>query len=229
METTLNNARMIRQAEYMFYTEMEPLYWTVEDAAFKGNQEKARNLFSILLYAAKYNPKLVSLGLKPVHRKRLQELSYELFADFVPKNSKSIEIRRSIDPVRLPFVKEAELQGYLQTHPEILSRALGENVRVTGIEVDVGHSYRCDIVAEGKKFYPIELKIGQTNHAVVSQCIKYCYYFYRKLRYSLYKEIQGVVIGNGFDPWSINELRREGIWCFTIRTMGDGVELSKID
>ena len=207
---------MIRQAEDMFQSEMEPLYWKVEDALHQGNQEKARNLFSILLYAAKYNSKLVSSGLKPGHRRRLKELSYELFEDFVPKNGKSIEIRRSIDPVKLPFVKEAELQEHLQTHPDILSRALGEAVRVTGIEVDVGYDYRCDIVAEGEKFYPIELKIGQTNHAVVSQCIKYCYYFYRKLRYNLCKEIQGVVIGNGFDPWSVNELRRENIWIFRI-------------
>jgi len=227
---TLNNPGMIRQANKMFYCEMEPLYWKVEDALRLGNIEKARNLFMILLYAAKHRPELVSSGLKPGHRKRLKELSYELFEDFVPKNGKSIEIRQSIGPVKLPFAKEVELQEYLQTHPEILSRALGEDVRVTGIEVDVGHDYKCDVVAEGEKFYPIELKIGQTNHAVVSQCLKYCYYFYHKLRYNLYKEIQGVTIGNGFDSWSINELRREGLWCFAIKPAKDhNIELARVD
>ena len=79
-------------------------------------------------------------------------------------------------------------------------------------------------------FYPIELKIAQGNHAVVSQCSKYCYYFYRQLRYDRFKKIQGIVIGNGYDAWSINELRREGHWIFTIVPDGDkNIKLKRVE
>jgi len=176
----LTNPSMISQAHVMFASEMEPLFWKVEDALHDGKKEQAKGIFVILLYAAKHNPQLILDGLQPGHRKRLQELSFEFFGSHVPKSVEPIEIRQPIAPRQLPFKKEGDLQKHLAAQPEILSRALEEKVRVEGIEVEVGPEYRCDIVAEGDTVYAIELKIGQTNHAVVSQCNKYCYYLRRK-------------------------------------------------
>jgi len=227
-ECQLTHPGMIQQAKVMHPSEMEPLFWHVEDALHEGNQDRARGIFVILLYAAKFNPELVQKGLQPGHRSRLQELSYELFSSSVPKSYTPIKMRPSLSPRTIPFKKEEELQKYLSSHPEILADALGEEVRINGVEVEVGPEYRCDIVAEGKQVYAIELKIGQANHAVVSQCNKYCYYLKRKLRYNHYKPVQGVVIGNGFDEWSINELRREGIWCYAVKSVGDVIKLERI-
>ena len=86
-------------------------------------------------------------------------------------------------------------------------------------------------MAESDKFfYPIELKIATATHAVVSQIQKYCFYFYRQLRYGMYREIKGVVIANGFCDRSINELRRYGIQIFTIRPDGEkSITLMHID
>jgi len=224
---------MINQAKKMHHIEMEPLYWKIEDTIYKGDTGGAASLYVIALYAAKYNKSLISKGLRETHRIRLQQMAYELFDSSVPIKRESITIRQSISPVKIPFRREFELQEYLSSNPRILSEALGENVHITGTEVEVEADceYRCDIVAESDDIlYAIELKIGQTTHAVVSQCNKYCWYFYRKLRYNHYKDIQGIIIGNGFDEWSINEIRREGIWCYRIVPVENGdIKLEKIE
>jgi len=217
MSIKLDNPSMIEQAQRMHFSEMEPLYWKIEDALYNGDTDRAANIYTIALYAAKYNKSLISKGLHSAHKIRLQQMAYELFNSAIPVKRESITIKRSINPVKIPFKLESELQKYLVSNPRVLSKALGEDVRVIGTEVETDCEYRCDVVAESPSvLYAVELKIGQTTHAVVSQCKKYCWYFYRKLRYNHYKDIQGVVIGNGMDDWSINELRREGILCYRI-------------
>ena len=95
--------------------------------------------------------------------------------------------------------------------------------------MELKNGYRCDVVAESKtRLYPIELKIAQSTHAVVSQCSKYCYYFYRKLRYDRFKYVQGVVLSNGFDAWSINAIRQEGHWILKIVPTNSGIKLLRV-
>ncbi len=228
-EITLNDPDKIEGLDTLVAQTMEPLYWVMEDSFTKGDVKLGKDIFTEFMYAAKYKPHLLVDGLKEGHRKRLKNLTYELFGNTAIKEQKTITIKHSSSAKSLPFKKEADLQIYLADNPRVLSSALGEEVRVTGMEVETDFEYRCDITAESEKtFYPIELKIRQADHAVVSQCNKYCFYFYRKLRYSFYKKIQGIVIANGFCDWSINELRREGIWIFDIFKEGDGVRLSRI-
>ena len=231
MDILLNDPRMIRQCLQMFECEIEPLYWGIEDRAQKGKINEARGIFIMMAYIAKYNKPLLKRGLKKAQKLRLKQLSYELFDEAVPTYKEPVVIRSSISPVNLPFKKELELQEYLSRNPQILSEALEEEVQITGTEVEADCEYRCDITAESEStFYTIELKIGQTTHAVVSQCNKYCWYFYRKLRYGQHKDVQGVVIGNGMDEWSINELRREGIWCFCIIPVSEtDIRLERIE
>jgi len=220
----LNDSFFIDQAKSMSPIEMEPLYWKVEDALYDGNKKKSQSLFMLLLYTAQYNPSVIKKGLRKAHIERLKQLSFELFGDTVPAEKSLITIQPSINPVEVPFATESELRKYLAKNPSILSEAFQDKINFLEEETVVDHGFKCDIVAKGTKFYPVELKIKQATHAVVSQCNKYCFYFYRKLRYDRYKEIQGVVIANGFCDWSVNELRREGIWCFTIK----GYKLEKV-
>ena len=207
---------MIEQSLNTNIKELEPIYWIIEDALYKNDIPKAKSMLTVLLYIAKYNPRLVMQGLQVPYKQRLKQLSQEILNGHFLQKMESIEIKPAIEPRKIPFKLEKELKDYLVEHPEKLN-ILEENIRITGVEVDTDFEYKCDIVAESfTKFFPIELKIGQGNHAVVSQCSKYCYYFYRKLRYDRFKQIQGVVIANGFDSWSINELRRNGILIFDI-------------
>ena len=129
----------------------------------------------------------------------------------------SVEIKSARNAKELPFKNERQLEDWLFKQSKMISKAIGEEIRITGRQVETDFEYACDLVAESKKnFYPIELKIGQTNHSVVSQIQKYCFYFYRKLRYDRYKKVQGIVLANGFCPYSINELRQQGTRIFEV-------------
>jgi len=218
----LNDKRMIQQALRTHTEEVEPLYWLLEDALHAGKTDKAKSLLEILLYTGKYKPPVVKDGLRPAHRDRLKQICYELLGNGAVREETAITMKPALASRKIPFKLESELQSYLVQNKDLIGRAVGEDVKIVGVEVKVDEDYRCDIVAESKeRCYPIELKIAQGNHAVVSQCSKYCYYFYRKLRYGHFKLVQGVVIMNGADTWSINELRREGHWVYMIIPISD--------
>ena len=225
-----NNQDVIDRTMTSQLAEIEPLYWILEDSIYSGDKDKAKAVFSLLLYTAKFRPDLISSGLKPKQRERMKEICHEMSDNPILKETNPITIKFATEPKRLPFTKECELQQFLFDNPNVLSSALNDTIRVVGIEVETDCGYKCDIVAEGQKFfYPIELKIGQANHSIVSQIDKYLYFFYRKLRYNHYKELQGIAISNGYCQWSINELRRRKIWVFDVFPDGNGIKLVKID
>jgi len=208
---------MVQQALDTHESEVEAMYWILEDALHSGRPKKAHALLNLLLYVAKFNPELIQTGLKAPYRKRLRQITYEILDQRSFQKVEAITVRAPISSQKLPFKKEKELQNYLANHPEILCNALDDKIFIYGTEVVTEDKYRCDIVAESSShLYPIELKIVQGTHAVVSQCSKYCYYFYRQMRYDRFKNIQGAIISSGFDSWSINELRRLGHWIYHI-------------
>lgn len=230
MELDLTDKREIEQAQRTTIGEVEPLYWILEDALYNGDMHRAKSIFHSFLYLGKYRKDLIANGLRSAYRDRLKEIAYEVYGQNGYKKRDSIQIKPSISPVKLPFFKEANLEEFLVSRPDILSSALQDEIDFIDRQVETDFGYRCDIIAKSSnRFYPIELKIGQADHVCVSQCNKYCFYFFRRLRYNRYREIQGVVIAPGFDSWSINELRRERIWCFTVLPKGDGISLTKID
>ncbi len=220
---------MIEQAKGTTIKEVEVMYWLLEAALDEGKSEKAQMMFHYLAYLAKYNPKMIRDGLQPPFQERLKEISYEIYGDGAIKKQPPITMKQEISTRKIPFKTEKELSNYLLDNPHILSDALEESVKITGREAELEHGYRCDVVAESKTMlYPIELKIAQGTHAVVSQCSKYCYYFYRKLRYDRFKYVQGVVLASGYDSWSVNAIRQEGHWIYTIVPSGTGIVLSRI-
>lgn len=201
--------------------EIEPLFWKMEDSLFSGKTKTATLIHKAFLYIAKINPLLLK-NLNPKYINRLKEITFELHSDYVSQKKRSIEMQMSIEPVDLPFKKEADLRDYLYNNKHILNTYIGEKIDYIEKEVTTCFESRCDIIIENDiNFLPIELKIVQSNHAVIYQILKYCDYFYRQLRYSRYRDIQGVVISNGFDDCSINELRRNGIRCFYISYIDD--------
>jgi hypothetical protein len=225
----LNDPDEIAIAQKTTVGEIEVLYWIVEDSLYKNKPDLAKSMLYSLLYIGKYNPTLIQSGLNETYKTRLQQLVHEVFSGVYKKELPAIVMKPPIEPRTLPFEKEKELGNYLWEHPEVLSEVIGEKIKITGREVETDCEFRCDVVAESKTIlYPVELKIAQTNHQAVSQCLKYCYYFYRKLRYDRFKKIQGVVIGNGFDSWSVNELRRNGIMIFSIVPEKEGIRLGAV-
>ncbi len=220
---------MISQAKETTVKVVEVMYWLLETALDEGNTERAQTLFEDLAYLGKYNQKMIKEGLHPPYRERLKAISHELYGNGPFKKQPPVTMKQEIAPRKIPFNIESELGDYLLNNPEILSDALGEHVKITGREVELKNDYRCDIVAESDTIlYPIELKIAQSTHAVVSQCSKYCYYFYRKLRYDRFKYVQGIVVSNGYDAWSVNEIRKEGHWILEILPLDNGIRLSQV-
>jgi RecB family endonuclease NucS len=225
-----DDEHLMNQALNTHVKEVEVLYWILEDAVYKNQSEKARSILVMILYIAKFRPELIQEGLQRPYRERLKVLSHEILENCSIQKREAISIRQPIQPRKIPFKLESELKDYLIKNADKLCEALRDRIKVTGSEVETEGDYRCDIVAESDEtLYAIELKIAQGNHAVVSQCSKYCYYFYRKLRYDRFKKVQGVVIANGFDQWSINELRREGHWIYEILPQDEGIDLARVE
>lgn len=220
----LNDQGMIAQTLETHECEVEVMYWVLEDALHSGNKNRATTALNLLLYIGKYKPELIQSGLKKIQRIRLKEIIHEIHENVVAQKREAITMKMPISSRSIPFRREKDLQKHLSENKNILEEAFDDRLRIVGLEIETDNDtdYRCDIVAESeKKFYPIELKIAQSTHAVVSQCSKYCYYFYRKLRYNHFKEVQGVVITNGTDAWSVNELRRVGHWIYLIIPISD--------
>ena len=221
---------MIEQTLNTHESELEPMYWILEDALYENKTSRARNLLEILLYLAKYKPELIQNGLQKPFRDRLKTIASELLGNSSIQKREVISIKPPVKPREIPFSVEMELKNYLVRNHDRLSSAFDDPIKIKGTEVEIEGDYRCDIVAESiSTCYPIELKIAQGTHAVVSQCSKYCYYFYRKLRYDRFKRVQGIVIANGFDQWSVNELRREGHWIYEMLPDDNGIILSRIE
>ena len=229
MDIDLNNPEKIDLTMRTQEGEVETLYWKLEDFLYKGQIDDAKTFFEMFVYMAKHRKSLLAKTLKPIHLNRLKEISQEIDGGSITKKYESIKIKMATSARSLPFKSEKELNEHLCDNAEVLSRALGDKIIRTRSEVQTDCEYRCDIVAESKnKFYPIELKMRQATHAVVSQIHKYCFYFYRQLRYGMYKDIQGVTISNGFDDWSINELRKTGIRIFEMVPESKSISLREI-
>ncbi len=218
----LDDPFFIQQAKDTHESEVEVLYWILEDALYANKFARAESIYLMLLYLAQYRKDLLTSGLRPAQRDRLQQIAYELHSSESIQKRSTIAIKPGTSMRGLHFKREKQLQDFLYLNPRILGAALGDRVKMMGQEVETDFEYRCDLVAESSSsFYPIELKIGGATHAVVSQIQKYCFYFYRKLRYGMYLEIKGVVIASSFDDWSINELRRDGVLLFQVSSTKD--------
>lgn len=195
--------------------EIEVAYWKLEDYISAGEIKNAKVLFDMMCYLGKHRSKDFTTVLKKTQIERLHALSYQIEGNDVPDCHKAVQELHEIKPVELPFAKEKEINLYIYNHEHLL-KDLG-NGRISGREIEI-EGYFCDIVYETKDtLFAIELKRDQVDHKAVSQLDKYCHYFYLKLRYNHYKQVKGACIGNGYDKWAINELRRKGrtIFCIT--------------
>ena len=212
-----NDVEKIKTINSITLPEVEILYWKLEDYLSSGDIKKARIFFDMFCYMAIHRKQFIKDGLKKCHRDRLREINYEMHNKDVPCSRKPIIELNAIKPVEIPFSKEKQINDYLFSNQLILVNALKTDGKITGREIPV-NEYFCDITFENQSvFYVIELKKDQSNHQAVSQLDKYCHYFYLKLRYGLYKKIQGVIIANGFCSWSINEFHRKDRLTFVIK------------
>ena len=98
-------------------SEMEPLYWSLEDSLLEGRVKRAQAIYGVIAYAAKCDRQIVAAGLREPHRRRLKELTHELFGDGGAKKKTSIVMRPPISPVPLPFTKDHNSETTLPRNP----------------------------------------------------------------------------------------------------------------
>jgi hypothetical protein len=87
-----------------------------------------------------------------------------------------------------------------------------------------------DLVAQDKDtIYPIEVKKSGANHKVVGQIDKYLIHFKLGLINKIYRYVIGVVIANGFDEYTLQELHRFGAVAIQYKFKGEhNVELMRL-
>jgi len=210
-------------------SELEPLYWVLEDSLDGNDLPRAAAIYDLFCTIAQKRKQLLIQGLKPKQIDRLKNISYELYDREIYCTKRAVEIKFPIQPKPLGFKTEKELENHLAANLVVLEAAIGQELKLVGTQVKTDFEYACDLVVESSTtFYPIELKLWQSTHSVVSQIEKYCHYFYRKLRYDRYKPIQGIVVANGADAYSINEVRKSGHWLFDIQNQNGSIILVKI-
>ena len=196
--------------------ELEVIYWRLEDALEDGERKHAVMFHEMLLYVGKYHPSKLRRGMQQAYLTRLKEITYELNGSGVPVTNQPAIVPGDIPPVVLPYHNEAEMRDAIVSKEEILYPILGSG-RITAKEIKINDQCRVDILYETDNcVYPIELKVVPADHKVVGQYQKYCYYFYRKLRYNMYRSVQGVVVANGFSGWVTGELMRRGAKLATV-------------
>lgn len=220
-DVRLDNPQLIERTINAHPSELEPLYWIMEDSLHSGNHSRAKACYMMLAYHAKFTPQMMAQHLRPAYRARLKEVTHEILTGTTTRQYQSIEVKYAIQKKEINFKNEAELRDYLAEQMDLLSETLGQRVTLRGTEIETEFG-NCDLVVEGPQtFFPIELKTEQSSHKVVSQITKYVYHFYRQLRYNWHKPVQGIVMANGFDAWSINELRKQGTWIFDVSSTHD--------
>lgn len=210
------NPENIEYIKNIHILELEPLYWALEDCYHDGELKRATSVFQMLCCIAKNKKELLINSLNRKKIERIKQLGSELYDSKSYSEQTAIEMKFATLPVEIPFQKESQLRDYLYQNCSIL-KIIDKDINRVFREYKLDYNFSCDLIAESNSTcYPIELKIKQSTHSVVSQIEKYCYFMYRRLRYDHYKNVQGIVISNGFDAWSINELRRKNIWIYDV-------------
>jgi len=210
------------------FSEIEPLYWSLEDSMYDNKFKTAKSIFNMLCCISKHKKALLFSVLSADKIKRIKQIGCEIYSGQSLVEQNFVEIKLPTSSKELLFKKEAELRDYIYNNPEVLFD-IDKKITKVRKEVKVEGGYSCDLTAESDIFYAIELKLKQSTHSVVSQIDKYCFYFYRTLRYDHYKRVQGVTIANGYDVWSINELRRNGILVYDVIQTDSGIKLQSFN
>jgi len=111
------------------------------------------------------------------------------------------------------------------------NKFLGYGLECKGIERETYHTGgNCDMVLQNNErtLFPIEFKLNQANHSVVSQIDKYCIHFKLDLVYKLYDRVQGVVIASSFSKYAINALLKRSIICLQYSCKNDIITFKQI-
>jgi hypothetical protein len=104
-----------------------------------------------------------------------------------------------------------------------------ENLCLYNLEHPCDPYGRVDMVYMGKNtVYPLEVKKDQGDHSLIGQIGKYCLYHQLKLHYKFYEFVQPVTVCSSYDPYAIQELKKNGVKTVIYSVSGDNFNLKLI-
>jgi hypothetical protein len=108
-----------------------------------------------------------------------------------------------------PFDEEAKLNKFFFHNSKGLGDCLGlENFRIGRREAKTFHG-QIDLLGESDRLtVVVELKLGQANHAVITQLEKYMRDEYKRLHYGTREDVLGVVIAADYSDFAREELKK---------------------
>jgi hypothetical protein len=213
---------------------LDVLYFKCLSYSLTGNIEKTKMYFE-LIEGCMDKEEDKKILLKYLNQYKLNELKRIRREIEIGKPIQEFEpitpIEENIEPTEHDLKLEKQLVKLSYYSLEKLNKFLGEELVGKGIERETYHTGgKCDMVLQNNErtIFPIEFKLNQATHAVVSQIDKYCMHFKLELIYKLYDNVQGVVIASSFSKYAINALLKRGIICLQYTCKNDIVSYKQI-
>jgi len=200
--------------------ELEVIYIRCYHAALDCDMNTCKLYYDIIqsFYKDSRNKETFKQVMTPVMIKELKKITQSIDKGVFIEEFQPIDERERIEPLSKTEVEEEMvLNKKLALEPKLLESVLGEGLELKHMQHQINKDKEtCDLVLQqGKKIYPIGIKLKQANHAVVGQIDKYCRHYKKKTVLKFYNEVQGVVLANSYSKYAINELRRRNFICIT--------------
>lgn len=210
-------------------TVIETLYYFLQNSVLLGEKQKAKAYLGLLRHEFVIEPKSFVL-LDDEKMLNLQKygdiVDSDLFITNIDfkENINEYEFKRDEEKVK----KENELRKMvLKQDIKSLIQA-DDTFRYTEIEAKTKYG-RVDILGRDKDtLFVFELKKEHARHDLIGQIHKYVICYKLKLIRKMYKKVQGVVIANSFDNFTLNELKHNGHTCLKYSLDNDHLNFTKL-
>jgi hypothetical protein len=211
----------------------ETLYYQIYNFVLLGDSDNAKTYLGFLREEYDKDESQFNALKEDERWKHLIELGDVIDKNLIVKNFQEVE--RPVEKIikeedEAQFSKQRELVKAICLAKDELRMCLKaeSDFCCTSIEYETKFG-RVDLVAQDKEtIYPIEVKKSGADHSVIGQIDKYIIHFKLGLINRMYRYVVGVVIANGFDEYSLQELHRFGAIAIKYKFKGDNrIELSR--
>ncbi len=212
----------------------ETLYYQVYNSVLLGRSDKAKTYLGFLRDEYEKDESQFLILKQDERWNHLIELGNVIDNGLIVKNFQDIEkpiekIAKEEDEIH--FRKQSELIKAICREKDNLKIHLQaeDDFYFVGLEQETKFG-NVDLVAQDKDtIYPIEVKKSGARHDVIGQIDKYMIHFKLKLINKIYSCVKGVVIANGFDEYTLQELYRFGAIAIQYEFKGDqNIELARL-
>lgn len=213
------------------YQDIETLYYFLDMSVIKGEADESKMYLEILRDEYEENEDNFDVLKEDKRFEHLQKLSKVIENNLVVRSFDFTKTKEEIvEKDDQQIRKEKELVLEICKNQDVLRKALNVSkdfiINSCWQKVMFGE---VDIVAQDKEaIYIIETKKNIAKHDVIAQIEKYLFDFKLKMILKLWKSVIGIVIANGYDKYTLKELKKTGTICLKYKFQNKKLELEKI-